>query len=241
MKGQRLRKEIACPEVQQDYATFFNAVDQNDRDSSDYTVSIRTKRWYLRYYFYLIDRIIHSMFVITTDTAKQGLIPEWDKYTKTDGRYKFQIDMAFALIDMGIKADWDFDDDNKADWMRKKDTLPCSCSQCTFCKAGKTTSPVKAEFPTVLKKKKLRPECNAIPLLLDKVGSCAYCRVCYYRVGQTNPEIKEYNEKRKCCRTTRKGCRGCNTLVCKERYEDYNHNFIGNVSKPNQQDKTKVD
>jgi len=30
---------------------YFNAVDRNDRDSSDYTLSQRTHRWYVRLYF----------------------------------------------------------------------------------------------------------------------------------------------------------------------------------------------
>jgi hypothetical protein len=42
VKGQRMRKEITCPQVQQEYAKYFNGVDKNDRDSSDYTVSLKT-------------------------------------------------------------------------------------------------------------------------------------------------------------------------------------------------------
>ena len=42
------RDEIPAPMAQADYVKFFNAVDRNDRDSADYSTSIRTTRYYLR-------------------------------------------------------------------------------------------------------------------------------------------------------------------------------------------------
>jgi hypothetical protein len=207
VKGQRMRKEITCPQVQQEYAKYFNGVDKNDRDSSDYTVSLKTNRWYLRYYFYLIDHVIHSMYVIATNIAKQGLRDGWKKYQNKDGRYKFQIDMALALIDMGVKEDWKegYDDENKPGWMRKHEAIPCGCNMCTFCKLGKTRPPVLAEEPTGVKKKKLRPECDDIPVKLNEdAKSAEYCRVCFYRVGRMTPKLK-YNEKRKQCKKHTKG------------------------------------
>jgi hypothetical protein len=42
VKGQRVRKDISCPQVQQDYAMYFNGVDRNDRDSADFTTSLKT-------------------------------------------------------------------------------------------------------------------------------------------------------------------------------------------------------
>jgi hypothetical protein len=236
VKGQRMRKEITCPQVQQEYAKYFNGVDKNDRDSSDYTVSLKTNRWYLRYYFYLIDRVVHSMYVLATNIAEQGLRDGWKKYQKKDGRYKFQIDMALALIDMGVKEDWKecYDDNKKPNWMQKHEAIPCGFNMCTYCKLGKTRPPVMADDPTGVQKKKLRPECNIIPMKLDekrKYGA-TYCRVCYYRVNQVTPKLSN-NEKRKQCKTTYKGCRGCKTIVCDSCYPDYEHNFIGNKSFPN--------
>jgi hypothetical protein len=236
VKGQRMRKEIPCPKVQQEYAKYFNGVDKNDRDSSDYTVSLKTNRWYLRYYFYLIDRVVHSMYVLATNIAEQGLRDGWEKYRKKDGRYKFQIDMALALIDMGVKEDWKegYDDKNKPGWMRKHEAIPCGCNMCTFCKLGKTRPPVLAEEPTGVKKKNLCPGCDEIPMKLgdEKKKSATYCRVCYYRVGQITPGLHK-NEKRKQCKATYKGCRGCKTFVCDTCYPDYKHNFLGNKSVPN--------
>jgi hypothetical protein len=45
------RLVINCPPVQKNYAKNMNGVDRNDRDSADYTTSIRINRWYLRIFF----------------------------------------------------------------------------------------------------------------------------------------------------------------------------------------------
>ena len=55
-RGQQGRSTFAAPNSQRDYARHFNAVDRNDRDSADYTTSLRTNRWYLRVFFWLLDR-----------------------------------------------------------------------------------------------------------------------------------------------------------------------------------------
>ena len=47
-----------------EYEKHFNAVDRNDRDNSDYTCSIRTARWYLSIFFWLLDRAVLSLFII---------------------------------------------------------------------------------------------------------------------------------------------------------------------------------
>ena len=51
VKGRKRRVKLAAPRVQNDYATYYNVVDRNDRDSSGYTTSIKTNRFYLRIFF----------------------------------------------------------------------------------------------------------------------------------------------------------------------------------------------
>ena len=46
-KGQLGRSQFKAPNAQKSYSKYFNAVDRNDRDSADYTTSLRTNRWYL--------------------------------------------------------------------------------------------------------------------------------------------------------------------------------------------------
>jgi hypothetical protein len=82
-------------------------------------------------------------------------------------------------------------------------------------------------------RKKLCPECNDIPMKLnEKAKSASYCRVCYYRIGEIDSRLSR-DEKRKQCKKTYKGCRGCKTLVCDACFPEYEHNFIDNKSFPN--------
>ena len=51
VKGHKSRVTFPSTRSQAEYMKYFNAVDRNDRDSSDYTMSQRTHRWYLRIHF----------------------------------------------------------------------------------------------------------------------------------------------------------------------------------------------
>ena len=48
---------------------------------------------------------------------------EWLKYRNDhDGRRMFQIDLALAIMEFGIKLDWEhpFDDANRPEWIHQK-------------------------------------------------------------------------------------------------------------------------
>jgi hypothetical protein len=165
VRGQRLRQDISCPQVQQDYAKYFNGVDRNDRDSADYTTSLKTNRWYMRYYFYLLDRVIHAMYCIVTDIATKEPREVWQKYKCLNGRYSFQIDLAMALIDWGIKSDWPYpyDDNSKPRWVRKKKPVPCNCTKCFHCLTGKTTGIMSVPSPTGVATRFVPNGCDRFP------------------------------------------------------------------------------
>ena len=137
-KDSRKREEIPSAKVVSDYGKNYSAVDRIDRDTSDWTVSVQTNRFYLRIEFWLLDTTIHLMYHVAIETK-----PEWrDKYgDKNDGRRRFQIDLALALADYAIRHDWegDLDDENgRPAWMRQQGPVPCDCGECFFCKTGRT-------------------------------------------------------------------------------------------------------
>lgn len=79
-KGAKEKEVIAAPQAQQDYVKYFNAVDRNDRDSADYSTSIRTSRYYLRIYNWVLDRVVHTMYVVVCFLADNDIgNPEWKK------------------------------------------------------------------------------------------------------------------------------------------------------------------
>ena len=108
VKGQPMRIEIDGPRAQAEYVKFFNAVDRNDRDSADYTTSIRTIRYYIRIFCRALDRVIHTCFSVVLYCVGLGIgNPDWSKYmSKNGGRRTFQIHLAIALLNKGISMDW---------------------------------------------------------------------------------------------------------------------------------------
>jgi hypothetical protein len=115
-----------------------NGVDRNDRDSADYTTSIRINRWYLRIFFWVLDRVIFSCYIIAVYLAASGLKPAWNKYrSQLTGRYD-QVDLlSLITVLAGLKAP--YDEADKPKWMRQKKVIPCRCGVCFFCVEGKTS------------------------------------------------------------------------------------------------------
>jgi hypothetical protein len=98
------RKLISCHEVTTDYS--YNMSDQKDRDTADWTVSLKSNRFYLRIFYWLFDGVLHAMYSIIKAVAHDKAHP-WHKYlSKHLGRYKFQMDLANELISRGIGMDW---------------------------------------------------------------------------------------------------------------------------------------
>ena len=55
---------IACPRSQRDYVIYFNDVDKNDHNSSFYLTIIQKIRYYLRIFFWALDRVVHTLFAV---------------------------------------------------------------------------------------------------------------------------------------------------------------------------------
>jgi hypothetical protein len=97
------RLVINCPPVQKNYAKNMNGVDRNDRDSADYTTSIRINR--VPAVFLLVaGPVIFSCYIIAVYLAS-GLKPAWKYRSQLTGRYDFQ-GLTIALIDYCIRLVW---------------------------------------------------------------------------------------------------------------------------------------
>jgi hypothetical protein len=131
--------------VTTDYSYHMNGVDHKDRDTADWTVSLKSNRFYLRSFYWLFNGVLHhAMYTIIKVYGSDKEHP-WNKYhSKEDGPYNFQMDLANDLISEGISMDWsDVDveqDDNstRPNYLRHQDFVPCGCMKCFFCKKGLT-------------------------------------------------------------------------------------------------------
>jgi hypothetical protein len=153
--------------------------------------------------------------------------PEWKRYKgRKNGRHDFQIDLGLALIEMGIKMDWEdpFNEADKPKWMPQHMNfyVPCDCGKCFFCETHKTNG---------IEHKQNRV---GVPVL-HKVG-CTHgrykiseyldhCKLCYHKRRQSHEEHETSKESRKKCNKSRMGCRGCKIPVCEDCWEEYNHDM----------------
>jgi hypothetical protein len=100
---------------------------------------MRTNRFYFRIKFWLLDRVVHTIFVICCCLARAEVGPkQYRKYLKKDGRFKFQGDLGIALLNYAIGAEWDDLSKPPPEWMRSKDWIPCNCGACFFYLNGLT-------------------------------------------------------------------------------------------------------
>jgi hypothetical protein len=127
-KGKKGQCIFPAPKAQKEYSKYFNAVDRNDRDNSDYSTTIRTNRWYLRVFFWIFDHVVHVVFQSAIWCNKAGIGEEkWSEYRKKDGRLKFQVDLGNALITYALHQEWPKQEGPRPSWMRLQNFIPCDC------------------------------------------------------------------------------------------------------------------
>jgi hypothetical protein len=230
-KKRAQRDTIEAPRAQQDYSRFFNAVDRNDRDSSDYSTTIRTNRYYLRIFCWALDRIIHALYVIVCELAKRssterlgGEFPEyWTLYSdKNGGRRRFQIDLGIALMNYGIGLDWNGDvNTQRPRWMRRSEFVPCDCEKCFFCLHNLTTGidhkRKKVTIQYACGSRRRTKKCTTARVLLKKKNGedmkwKTYCKMCL----RNQPKNDGYTaiERQKRCNKSMWGCAQCQEPIC---------------------------
>ena len=128
------KKKISSHQVTADYAYHMNGVDHKDRDTADWTVSLNSNRFYLRIFYWLLDSVLHAMYVVVKAIAMSEDHP-WNKYKNSNnGRYKFQMDLGIDLIRTGLEMDWKapYEEEHKPSYVRKQNYVPCACNKCFF-------------------------------------------------------------------------------------------------------------
>lgn len=110
-------------------ATWYTSRNSHDSADYNYTSSMRTERWYLQIFFWLLDRVVRQLCV-TVICAK------WKDYLEKSGRKRFQIDIARESINYAIDKSWTNLDSAKPDWMRRAAVLR---NKCCFCLHSLTT------------------------------------------------------------------------------------------------------
>ncbi|CAH1971335.1 unnamed protein product [Acanthoscelides obtectus] len=69
MRGER--ESVNCPESIADYNTFMGGVDKFDQLMSTYSIAQKSRRWWLKLFYYFIDMAIVNSYVMDKDSAKK--------------------------------------------------------------------------------------------------------------------------------------------------------------------------
>jgi hypothetical protein len=214
---------------QKHYREHFNAVDINDRDSADYSTSIRTIRYYIRMLCWSLDRVIHTCYVVVCECAKAGIGPvEWKKYTsKHNGRHDFQIHLAISLMNRAISLDWDGRSD-RPNYMRQRDFEPCDCKRCYFCKNGHTgriCNKMKQDYVMQYKCGKRLRKRGCSDVRVKVLNNSDYCRMCYRNHPGVDASGNAINskERKAACNQSYLGCPSCEEPICKKCWGTYDH------------------
>ena len=229
VRGQRNRNVIRAPHCQGTYVNWFNAVDRNDRDSADYSTTIRTNRYYIRILCWALDRVVHACYVIVCECAKSDIGPvRWKRYlSKHAGRHDFQIELGIALLNRAIELDWN-GVGKKPGWMRQTTLVPCDCKMCYFCLNGFTNGIAhKKQNQTVIHYKcgkRLRVRgCTSVRVRVRNSGE--YCRQCYKNHSGIDEDGNKLNksQKKKQCNKSYLGCGSCLQPICESCWPTYDH------------------
>lgn len=70
VKGER--EEVPCPESISDYNQFMGGVDRMDQMLSAYSVAQKSRRWWIKLFYYFIDCAIVNCFILYKETTKKN-------------------------------------------------------------------------------------------------------------------------------------------------------------------------
>jgi hypothetical protein len=227
-KATRKSEPVPAPRILHDYAHHMGGIDHIDRDTADYSVSLKSERFYLRIFYWILNAVIHCNYVIVTLVSKEGgpKHDEWSQYRNVhDGRFKYQIDLSQQLIEYGIRMDWINveDDSQRPEWVRQGNFIPCNCKTCFFCKTGKTTGIMHRPATGPPQETK---GCSSTREHLHDYS--VKCRSCYARHREEHPNLSKKEIKR-LCHDSSMGCRNCGgdkgAAICKWCWPTYQHDI----------------
>jgi len=211
---------IDAPKIVAEYSAHMGGVDSKDQDTADNSTSLWTTWYYLPIFFWILDSIIHAMYVIAKDYAENSHNDfGWNQYcSKNGGQKKIQIDLAVQLIDFGIRQDWPepFDEHNMPPWIRQEYILSCDCKVFFLQKWHKNRYIPKCQQQN----QQQQPVCEGKRDNIRKQPQ--ECYVCRFHVRKEAPH-ESWQEARKKCKRSRKGCATCQIVVCYEHWADFSH------------------
>ena len=92
------------------YLSYYGAVDRADRGIADFSISVKTNRWYMRVAFWVLDVVLWNIWVIVTFRVDSGLERDqfYERFNGKGGtvkrRWAFQMELADQLIRYSLEG-----------------------------------------------------------------------------------------------------------------------------------------
>ena len=123
-----------------EYSLHMNSGDKKDRNTSNWGVSVKPKRYYMRIFYFIFNRVLQAMFVTIKfsliddkNDAKDDALFQHKYMERGIHRYEFQIDLGIELIIKVLEMDWGNPHEEvnqKPVYIRKQHYIPCGCKKC---------------------------------------------------------------------------------------------------------------
>ena len=208
---------MPCHYISHLYQKYMGAVDQLDRDISDWGISRRSKYWPHRVACWLYDCNSANDYRIATYKDPKDRPDEFKKYVPgklKNCRMTFQMAKGLAKIKLGITKDCpEFMTDVKAKrptWMRQQDWIPCGCKKRVFCEAGYCTGIAHPPVQTTKKRKAAAKDCT----LHKEISKGHKCGLCYHRLKAQHGPGMSADQLRNRRNKALLECVGCGKKMC---------------------------
>ena len=213
---------IPCHLISYLYQKYMGAVDQLDRDISDWGISRRSRHWPHRVANWLYDCNSANDYRIATYREVADRPADFKKYVPgklKNCRMVFQMTKGLAKIKLGILKDCpSFLTDpgaKRPTWMRQQAWVPCGCGKCVFCKAGYCTGIAHPPVQVTKKRKAATKDCTHHKDIDRGTAKCSLCsrrfRAMPKNASKKPAEINNMRHKAavECLGCGRKMCRTC--------------------------------
>lgn len=90
-----VKEMISCPQVVADYNAYMGGVDRFDQLLSSYSISWKSRRWWVKLFYYVLDSAVVNSFILYSETMKLSST----KGTKPMSHLNFRNMLANELID----------------------------------------------------------------------------------------------------------------------------------------------
>ena len=204
------------------YAEHFAAVDQNVRDSADYTTSISTNRFYFSIKFCGWTALFTSSMSLLagwlgSNVALANIWNIWRKRGVQMSGWPRHRDLELCHQKEMDRSEW-----TTSQWMRQTGWLPCECGRCFCCLNGLTNwighrkKWTRTIFIQHDNTRTMTDNCTTKRVDLDR--GCEHCKICLRKIN-ANPTEEQMTmngeQRKKAFNTSRLGCPSCDEHICK--------------------------